>query len=151
MPNYFAELRNDQNFDPNDIEDLELISEENHSYLQESIAYRPEFVPYFISKSKNIDHQDDNGQTALQYMISRSMFGFAEDLLKKGASTSLIDKYGNDALWTSVLNPRPNIKLIKALVELGANPTRKNLAGRSSLDMARTKNNKAMLDIFGEQ
>lgn len=150
MQNLFAELRNTKNFDPNIIENTEEISEDNHSYLQESIVHRPEFIDHFISKSENIDHQDDNGQTALQYLISRSMFDFAGELIKKGASINLVDKYGNDALWTAVLNPRPSMTLIQALVDLGADPRRKNLAGRSSLDMARTKNNKGMLDIFGE-
>ena len=54
-----------------------------------------------------------------------------DDIVNKGANLHRLDKYGNDALWTAVLNARPSLPLIELLVRRGADPHRKNAAGRS--------------------
>ncbi|APO72030.1 ankyrin repeat-containing protein (plasmid) [Rhizobium gallicum] len=149
MANFFAELRTNPNFDPHMIPDFTEISEDNRSYLQEAIAYRPEHAESILQADVPLDHQDGNGQTALQYAISRGMYDLATDIVNKGADLRRLDKYGNDALWTAVLNPRPSLPLIDLLVTKGADPHRKNTAGRSSADMAVTKKNQAMMTLFG--
>jgi hypothetical protein len=149
MANFVAELRTDPNFDPQIIADFSEISEDNRSYLQEAIAYRPEHAEAILQADIPLDHQDGNGQTALQYAISRGMYDLATDIVNKGADLHRLDKYGNDALWTSVLNPRPSLPLIELLVTKGADPHRKNATGRSSADMAVTKKNQAMMKLFG--
>lgn len=53
------------------------------------------------------------------------MYDLATDIVNKGADLHRLDKYGNDALWTSVLNPRPSLPLIELLVIKGADPHRK--------------------------
>ncbi|WP_413231149.1 ankyrin repeat domain-containing protein [Methylobacterium ajmalii] len=95
-----------------------------------------------------MDHQDDKGQTALQYSIARSYNQIALSLLQKGANPNLIDQYGNNALWTAVMNPKPNYDVIAALFSANADPQHKNAAGRSPLDMARTKKNSKILQII---
>jgi ankyrin repeat protein len=151
MLDFFAELRTNANFEPNVIQDVTEISQDNRSYLQEAIAYRAEYVEAILQAEVPLDHQDDNGQTALQYAISRGMNDLAASIVNKGANLNCLDKYGNDALWTAVLYPRPSLTLIELLIKKGADPHRKNSAGRSSADMAVTKNNQAMMVLFGRQ
>lgn len=133
------------------IQDVTEISQDNRSYLQEAIAYRAEYAEAILEAEVRLDHQDNNGQTALQYAISRGMNDLAVSLVKKGANLSCLDKYGNDALWTAVLYPRPSLPLIELLIKKGADPHRKNAAGRSSADVAVTKKNQAMMILFGLQ
>lgn len=149
MADLFAELRTDPNFVPSFIEDYGEISADNRSYLQESIAHRPEHAQAILKAEIPLDHQDDNGQTALQYAISRGMYDIATEIVSRGADVHRLDRYGNDALWTAVLNPRPSLPLIGLLTAKGANPHRKNKAGRSSADMAITKRNQTMMELFG--
>ncbi len=99
----------------------------------------------------DINHQDDNFQTVLQYAVSRGMYELATAIIDREADINLIDRYGNDALWTAVLNPRPSLDLIALLIQKGADPHRKNKAGRSAADMAVTKNATAMQQLFGLQ
>ncbi len=77
------------------------------------------------------------------------MYDIAIEIVNKGADLSRLDKYGNDALWTAVLNPRPSLPLISLLTAKGADPHRKNKAGRSSADMAVAKRNEILMEIFG--
>jgi len=98
MANFFPELRTDPNFDPRMISDFSEISEDNRSYLQEAIAYRLEHAEAILQADVPLDHQDDNGQTALQYAISRGIYDLATDIVNKGADLNRFDKYGNDAL-----------------------------------------------------
>ncbi|WP_165602073.1 ankyrin repeat domain-containing protein [Methylobacterium indicum] len=144
----FAQIRTNPDFQPDGLEDLSILSNDNHTLLQEAIVWRPEFAEFFMKNGAPIDHQDDKGQTALQYAIARSYNQIALSLLQKGANPNLIDQYGNNALWTAVMNPKPNYDVIAALFSANADPQRKNAAGRSPLDMARTKKNTKILQII---
>lgn len=53
------------------------------------------------------------------------MYDLATDIVNKGADLRRLDKYGNDALWTAVLNPRPSLPLIDLLVTKRADPIAK--------------------------
>jgi ankyrin repeat protein len=46
------------------------------------------------------------------------------------------------------MNPKPNYDVIAALFSANADPQHKNAAGRSPLDMARTKKNSKILQII---
>jgi hypothetical protein len=65
MVDPFAELRTNPNFDPDVIQDVTEISQDNRSYLQEATAYRAEYAETILQAEVPLDHQDDNGQTAL--------------------------------------------------------------------------------------
>lgn len=149
MADVFARLRTAEDFALDEVTDVKLISRTNQTLVQEAIARRPEFVIPLIERGVPLDHQDDNGQTALQYVIARSQVDVARILLDAGANPNLLDKYGNSALWTAVMNPKADIALIKAIYERGGDPDLRNKAGRSVADMVRTKNNGALKQMFG--
>ena len=75
----FARLRTDIKFSIDDIEDLSRISADNHTFLQEAIVWRQELAILLIEAGVLLDHQDDHGQTALQYAISRSLLDISKN------------------------------------------------------------------------
>lgn len=78
----FAELRTNPDFSIDSIEDFVAISDDSHSYLQEAIAYRPNVSLEILAQAVPIDHQDTNGQSALQYAISRGMYDLSTAIVR---------------------------------------------------------------------
>lgn len=139
MNDIFARLRTAPDFSIDEVQDFQVVSRTNQTLVQEAIVRRKEFVDALIEGGVPLDHQDDNGQTALQYAIARSESAIAHRLLAMGANPNITDKYGNNALWTAVMNPRPDTNLAKTLFEYGVDPHHRNNAGRSAADMVITK------------
>lgn len=148
MSDTFARLRTSKDFSTDEIDDITAISKDIHTLLQEALTRRKEFALRLIERGVPLDHQDNNGQTALQYALARSETDIVRTLLKAGADPNLVDKYGNNALWTAVMNPKPDYNVIRDLYRSGADATRKNNAGRSSVDMAKIKSNDKLKSIF---
>ncbi|MBP0583233.1 hypothetical protein J8I29_28155 [Labrys sp. LIt4] len=145
----FAKLRTDVDFNLSQVDDVNIIDQSGCTLLQEAISYRPEFANAFIEAGVNLNNQDKNGQTALQYSIAKGLYDISDNIIAAGCDLELIDKYGNGPLWTAVLNPKPNYELIRKLIELGADKFHKNNAGKSPYDMAIVKGFPEMLSVFG--
>ncbi|MEP7456584.1 ankyrin repeat domain-containing protein [Phyllobacterium sp. SB3] len=145
----FSQLRTSPSFDVNTIEDVNLIDLDGQNLLQEAIAWRPELAQSLINLGVDLDNQDKNGQTALQYALARSQFDTARFLIEKGANPNLLDKYGNGALWTAALNPKPDYSIIRLLISRDADLRHKNKAGRSVADFAQQIGEKELLQACG--
>jgi uncharacterized protein len=150
MDIWFEEIRTNNDFDVEEITDFSVISDDNHTLLQDSIARNPVYEFNLIARGVPLDHQDDNGQTALQYAISRGYTEIAVKIILAGGNVNVNDKFGNAALWTAVMQPKPDLDLINLIYKNGGDPLQLNKATRSPLSMAETKNDKEILAIFGK-
>ena len=148
MTDPFVSVRNGPNFNIQEVDNLDTICDDNHTLLQDAIVRQPQFAAALIEAGVTIDHQDDNGQTALHYAISRGYYDIARLLLKNGARVDQPDKHGNEVLWTAVVQPKPDLELIRQIRLAGGDPQHVNLAGRSPMEMAKIKNNAAMIDLL---
>jgi ankyrin repeat protein len=80
--------------------------------------------------------QNHAGQTVLHYAAERGCVDIVKRALEKGAKAAVADRYGNSALWTSVLNANQARELPRMLAAAGASPRAKNKVGKSPLDLA---------------
>ncbi len=148
MADPFLTIRTQTSVTPDEIDNFADISDYNQSLLQEAISSNPTHSFMLLENGVPLDHQDDNGQTALQYAISRGYYDIAHKILDSGANVELRDVHGNAALWTAVMNPRPDMSLIKRIFEAGGDPFQENNAGRSPMDMVRTKREAELVELF---
>lgn len=148
MSDWFQKVRTEEDVNLKDIPNLLEISDDNHTYLQEAIARKPERAQDLIRLGVPLDHQDNSGQTALQYAISRDYKEIALRIIEGGANVNLTDRYGNTSLWTAVMRPRPDLDIVRAIVRAGGDPHLVNNAGRSPLEMAEKKGNNALANAL---
>ena len=95
--------------------------------------------------------QDKNGSTALHYAYERNMTDIAKKIIDMFPETlSIEDKYGNQPLWTAVMNAKIPEEDIKYLLKKGADRNHKNKTGSSPLDLAKSYNIDEFTKLFIE-
>jgi len=147
----FSEIRTNVNFNLSNISNPKIISEDNQSILQEAIVFNYELALKIVELDIDINHQDNDGAVALQYALSRSYYNLSKKILEKNPNVNLIDKYGNNSLWTAALNPKKDYDVIKIILQKGADAHHKNKAGRSVLDFAIQSDNKKLIALINEK
>ena len=132
--------------------DINLVDEYGYSMLHEAISYNKyEICDILIERGIDVNIRDKNGKTALQYVLSdknEESHYLVDILLANGARLDIEDNYGNQALWTAVLNAKIPLEIIDNLLKKGADPLHKNKAGRSPYDMVLNYDIKELTDIF---
>ena len=95
-----------------------------------------EKLPSLIQAHSDVNHQDDDGWTALHFAAQNRHLKIVDLLLKSGANPNLTNSHGNSPLFPAVMNARGNFDIICLLLSAGANPTHKNNHGKSPYDVA---------------
>jgi len=147
----FSQIRTNIDVELSKIPSSKIISEDNHSILQEAIVWNYPLALKIVDWDVDINHQDNEGFTALQYALSRSYYDLAKKILQNKPNVNLIDKYGNNALWTAVLNPNKDYEVISMILQMGADAKHKNKAGRSVLDFAVQSDNQKIIDLINDK
>lgn len=85
------------------------LTEHGYNLLEISaLSGRLDFVEYLLTFSGwNINHQNHNGETILQFISDKSIFSFdiAMTLLNYGnVDTTIVDSWGNNPIWTTLYN-----------------------------------------------
>lgn len=131
------------------ITELNILNDFKQNLLQEAIASDNTSVGIdLINRGIDVNHQERDGQTSLHFCGLYKNSVIAEAILLKGGKPNIKDIYGNNALWTSVFNARGDFRVVKALVDFGADIESKNNSNRSPLDFAKQINSKSLLDIL---
>lgn len=98
-----------------------------------------------------LDSPDKAGWTALMYGSRGGHCSLAQLLVERGASVNV----SNDKGWTPLMFaswlPQPNERLVRFLIESGADPSARNLAGLSCGDEARSQQNEAIALLLDAQ
>jgi ankyrin repeat protein len=101
------------------------------------------------TKAKNIKALDSDGEDAL--FSAASGYNFDDKILKLllntyGFNSNLRNKEGNTPLFKALIDD--NDKLVKKLVDNGADPHSKNNSGKSLEDYARKMNKKKIISFY---
>ena len=83
--------------------------------------------------------QDSKGQTALHYCAFLNKVEIAKNILAHGGRLDIEDKFGNQPLWTAIINDKgfgSRIELVEIFISAGANPSHRNNTGGSPLKIA---------------
>ncbi|MCQ2755029.1 MAG: AAA family ATPase, partial [bacterium] len=116
-----------------------------NSLLHQAIIKKQNnIIDYLIDNEINLDLEDINGKTPLFLTIDNpELF---DKLNQAGADLHHKDKNGQNLLHYAAIND--NSELYLKLLNLGLNPFLKNNSGKTSVDIAKSKNNIAIINMF---
>lgn len=129
--------------------DINIVNETNENLLQTALAYnREEIALDLIRKGINLNHKNNDGKTSLHYILNKTQLNIAKQILDKGGDIKLIDKYGNNPLWTATFNARGEYDLVGLYLNYGGNPNHKNINDKSPIDFAKQIKDNNLLEIL---
>ena len=96
----------------------------------------------------DFNHKFQSGKTALMIAIESKNQDLATYLLLKKFNVDACDDFGNTALMYAVKYDL--FSTAKKLLELGADPTLRQVDGKTALDIAKSKNNQSLIRILSE-
>ncbi|WP_442595574.1 M48 family metallopeptidase [Neobacillus sp. D3-1R] len=105
-----------------------------------------EQIEILIADGANINEQDDEGSTALDWAIFNGHYEAFALLLEKGADPNTVDTYGTTPLMNAVFNE--NVQMVEVLLEHGANPTIKDTEGYTAHDYAKDYDNTEIMKLL---
>ena len=100
------------------------------------------------SATADFNQKYKEGKTALMIAIESKNQDFATYLLLKKFNVDACDDFGNTALMYAVKYDL--FSTAKKLLELGADPTLRQVDGKTALDIAKSKNNQSLMRILSE-
>lgn len=113
-----------------------------------SVEGRLADVVRLLSGHTDIDATDASGMTALHFAAQQGNYEVAEALLKAGARIDIKDSWGNTPLWKGVFAFQGDPRLIRLLLDHGANPDVVNNSGRTARQMAAKLDRPGMKFLF---
>lgn len=135
--------------DRNDLTALKLILQETNdpderdpagrtALMYAALAGKSDFVKLLITFRASVNAEDKSGNTALHFASQDYRPETVEVLCASGANINAEDKFGNTPLWKGIFNSRRRGDVIRILLQHGAEPDRKNKAGKSPRALAET-------------
>ncbi|WP_363463646.1 ankyrin repeat domain-containing protein [Halogeometricum borinquense] len=101
-----------------------------------------------IERGIFLNRQGKEGKTPLHYALEMGDNEMATLLISAGADVTVTDDYGNQPLWSAVMNEEVDDDVIRLLVQHGADPVNQNEAGKSPLDVARRREAETLIELF---
>ena len=106
-----------------------------HAVLAEDAD--PGIVKLLIERGADVNVADHEKWTALHFAGRDHKAPIVGVLLEAGAKADPVDSFGDTPLWRAVTK-NADIAIVKALVEHGADPYKRNNHDVAPIDMART-------------
>ena len=113
-----------------------------------SVEGRLSDVVALLSQNADVAAADEAGFTALHLACQQGNHEIAEALLRAGAQVDVKDSWGNTPLWRATFAFQGDTRLIRLLLDHGANPDLANNSGRSPRQMAAKLDRPGMKFLF---
>jgi ankyrin repeat protein len=114
-----------------------LISVEACTRHDDLIQSRVQLIELLIAKGAAVNHQDDDGATALMYAARNGDTQAVNVLLRSGASVNVGDNNGETALMKAAASSCDE-ETVRALLSAGADLNARDHKGRNALDSFRS-------------
>ena len=123
---------------------------DERTLLLNAVCYtNVELVKWALEKNAQINHQDQNGYSALHFALQENNFEITA-LLVNNPSTQvdIQDNNGNTPLWRGIYD-NVDFEIIQLLVAKGANPKLQNLHNVAPIDLIfdDVENSKKIYDL----
>ena len=112
---------------------------------------KEELMADLIKRGADTNHQDKIGYSALHHCSLEKQTGTALLLLNNFADPNLLDEHENGPLWVALMNSKGDFKLVRLLMEHGADPEIENLYERTAEDLAETLYKKDLDELLEEE
>ncbi len=110
----------------------------------------PDLLAFLISFGVDVNAHDKAQEwTALHFAARDQKPKIVEALIEGGAQIDPVDIFGDTPLWRCVMISSPNEKVVKLLLEHGADPDKRNHAGVSPRDIATNSDDQELLAMLG--
>ncbi len=119
--------------------------------MHASFFGKEELLQKLIDDGADTNHQDKIGYSALHHCSLEMQTGTAQILLNNFADPNLLDEHENGPLWVALMNSKGNFKLVRQLIEHGADPEVENLYERTAEDLAETLYKKELDELLEEE
>ncbi len=129
--------------------DINQLDEDGQSLLHEAVAFNNSSLgKELIAKNIDVNHKDMNSQTPLHYAANNKEIEIAMLILNNGGSLNIEDKYGNQPLWTAVVNAKGDYKMVEQFMKFNPDVNHKNQSGKSPLGFAQQINDQSLISIL---
>ncbi|WP_194851711.1 ankyrin repeat domain-containing protein [Nonlabens antarcticus] len=118
--------------------------------IHASFFGKDELLADLIKRGANTNHQDKIGYSALHHCSLEMRVACAQILLNNHADPNLLDEHENGPLWVALMNSKGNFKLVRLLMEHGADPEIENLYERTAEDLSETLYKKELDELLEE-
>ncbi len=115
-----------------------------------AIDSKLEAARILIAAGADVDFQDPGGWSALHFAAQSGSAEMVRLLLDASATVDPRDSDGNTPLWRATFESRGEGRLIRLLLEHGADPNRENDSGVSPAGLARSIANFDVAQFFPE-
>ena len=95
-----------------------------------------EEVRLLLAAGSDVAARDKQGFTALHFACQQNRLEVAAALLAAGAPVDPGDQWGNTPLSRAVMNTKGDPRIVRMLVEAGADPDKANASGRTPRQLA---------------
>ena len=106
---------------------------------------------FLIENGIDVNMIDADGNTALHYVCQYETYSIevAKELLKRNIDGQIRDKWGNNAMWTAVMNCAwEHYEMVELLLEYGVDIHTKNKSGWSPLDAAKDLEDEKLIELL---
>ncbi|MGD6964472.1 ankyrin repeat domain-containing protein [Fictibacillus phosphorivorans] len=118
--------------------------------LHHSIAGKNFDIATFLIKNRiDVNMTDGDGNTSLHVIAEHPNINVAKEILDRGGDINIRNTYGNNALWTAVVNCKGRYyDLIDLFMKYDPDTKSKNNAGRSPIEFAKQVANRRLISML---
>ena len=94
-----------------------------------------ELMKWLVKNGADINFKDRIGYTALHFAGQNKYVDIAAYLLERSADPNIQDIHGNSPLWTAIFNSMDEKRVVKLLLQHGANPNLTNIYNKTPANL----------------
>jgi ankyrin repeat protein len=110
-----------------------------------------ELIEELIRRGVDLNKQDNEGRTAIEYAVVRKRRDAVELILKSGGRLNISNSHGNRPLWYAVNDLEQDEGIIRLLLAYDTEPYHLNIYQRTAFDMAVKRGSMKIINLLSSR